>query len=63
MVTKYPSQVVIGGTSAWIGPHHLEIDPATEFGNLPPATEIGDALPPQPSAMKDLLLLRIHHGP
>jgi len=48
---------------ARIGPYRLEIHLPPEFRNRPPATQNGDALPPQPSTMKGVLLLRIHHGP
>jgi hypothetical protein len=59
MLIEYPPQTIIGRPSAWIGPHHLEIDLAPELGNRAPATQQSNALPPQPSAMKNALLLRV----
>ena len=62
MLIKYLPPMVVGGTSARIGPHCLEIDLPPEFGNHPPATQNGDTLSPQQCAMNDAFLFSVHHG-
>ena len=62
MLIKYPSPMVVGGASARIGPHRLEIDLAVEIGDHPTATQNGDPFASQRSAVNDGFLLRVYHG-
>jgi hypothetical protein len=54
--------MVKGGAPARIGPHGLKLNLPLQLGNHPPPAQRGDARSPQPSAVKDLLLLKVHHG-
>lgn len=62
MLIDYSPQIVVHRASARIGPHRREIDLSAEFGNRPPAPQLGNPLLPQPSAMKDTFLLRVYHA-
>jgi hypothetical protein len=61
LLCRYLILRAIGCASAGIGPHRLESDQQLQLGNCPLVPQPGDAFSPQPRAIKDPFLLRMHH--